>query len=129
MKTIHLLVPCVWILTGRTFATNDGNILRKRVVGLSCDGLAPTFSALCPSQNVLNNDGLNVLEVLYFAMSNTTVPDSQTYGAGDKIVCLSHHPGPVIEFTAGAGAGVGPVSAGASVKVNFTLNGSDTGSK
>lgn len=88
------------------------------------------FSGLCPPTNYPDNEqGLNPLEILYFAMSNTTVPDNTVYGAKENIICVAHGPGPNITVTAGVQAGVGPVSAGASVTFTFSLTGSDLGSK
>lgn len=88
------------------------------------------FSALCPPTNYPNNDqSLNVIEVLYFAMRSTTVPDDTIYQTSENIICVNHNPGPNIIFIAGANAAVRPVSAGASITFGFHINGADLGSK
>lgn len=135
MKSFHLFAPCFLILTGFSYAhPNPFNVLQKRESGvMSCYSALNTldFSALCPSTDysVTNDKGLNILEVLYFAMRSTTVPDNTTYQAGDNIICVTHSPGPNVTFTAGAQAGVGPLSAGASLTFTFSLSGPDTGGK
>jgi hypothetical protein len=134
MKYFHLFVSWFLILTGFSYANlNPFNVLEKRESGaMSC--YSPTniedFSALCPNTNYpTSNAGLNVLEVLYFAMRSTTVPDNTTYQAQDNIICVTHNPGPNITFTAGAQAEVGPLKAGASVTFTFSLTGADLGGK
>jgi hypothetical protein len=135
MKSFHLFAPCFLILTGFSYANlNPSNVLQKRESGaLSCYSALnlADFSALCPPTNyqITSDGGLNVLEALYFAMRKTTVPDNTIYKAGENIICITHNPGPNVTFTAGAEAGVGPLSAGASVTFTFSLPGSDLGGK
>jgi len=132
MKPFLLFTTCFLILTGFTYANlNPSNVLQKRESGaLSCYSALnlADFSALCPPTNYPDQQGLNPLEVLYFAMRGTTVPDNTVYTTGQNIICVAHGPGPNITVTAGAGATVGPVNAGASITFTFSLTGSDLGS-
>jgi hypothetical protein len=88
------------------------------------------YFPLCPPTNYpVNEQGLNPLEILYYAMRSTIVPDNTVYGAQDNIICVPHSTGPNVTFTANVQAGVGPVSAGASITVTFSLTSADLGSK
>jgi hypothetical protein len=134
MKSYHPFVPWFLILTGFSYANlNPFNALRKRESGaMSCYYALNIidFSALCPSTDYpVNDQGLNVLEVLYFAMRSTTIPGDTIYQAQENIICVTHSPGPNVTFTAGAQAGAGPLSAGASVTFTFSLPGPDLGGK
>jgi hypothetical protein len=133
-QIIHLFAPCFLILTGFSYANlNPFNVLQRRESGtMSCYSALnlADFSGLCPPTNYPDNEqGLNPLEVLYYAMRSTSLPDNIVYGTGENIICVTHGPGPNITVTAGAQGGVGPVSAGASITFTFSLTGSDLGSK
>lgn len=112
---------------------NPSNVLQKREESGVFSCYTPTniedFSALCPSINYPTQDGLNVIERLYYAMRATTVPDDTVYQAQDNIVCMTHSPGVNVTFTLGTQAGDGILSAGASVSFSLTLTGLDTGGK
>jgi hypothetical protein len=90
-----------------------------------------SFSALCPPTNypISNDRGLNSIEVLYYALASTSLPDNTTYETGDNIVCATHKPGPNITVTLGADVGEGPLQAGASISFSLTLSGPDDGGK
>jgi hypothetical protein len=80
------------------------------------------LSALCAAINypIKNELGLNIFELLYFAMKTTKLPPSTTYEAQENIICATRGSGQNITVTVGADVGVGPASVGA--KVSFDLN-------
>jgi hypothetical protein len=134
MISVLLFALCFSILTGFSCANlNAIDVLQKRESGaMSCysAGNILDFSALCPSTNYpVNDQGLNVLEVLYFAMKSTAIPDDTVYQAQENIICVTHSPGPNVTFTADAQVADGPLSAGASVTFTFSIPSLDGGGK
>ena len=133
MKSFHLSAPYFLVLTAFAYANlNPSNVIQKRqesgtMVCYPTDIL--DFSALCPDTNYQLQDGLNVIEVLYYAMKSTTVPDDTIYQAQENIVCMTHGPGQNVTVSLNGQAGDGIISAGASVTFSLTLTGSDTGGK
>jgi hypothetical protein len=133
MKSFHLFALYFLILTAFSYANlNPSNVLQKRqesgvMVCYPKDIL--DFSALCPYTNYPTQNGLNVIEILYYAMKSTTVPDDTIYQAQENIVCMTHGPGKNVTFTLGGQAGDGILSAGASVTFTLTLSGTDNGGK
>ncbi|KAI9781317.1 MAG: hypothetical protein M1839_006110 [Geoglossum umbratile] len=131
MKSFHLSAPYFLVLTAFAYASLDpSNVLQKRQES-GTTACYPTdildFSALCPHTNYQIQDGLNVIEILYYAMKRTTVPDDTIYQAQENIVCMTHGPGQNVTFTLSAQAGDGILSAGASVSFSLTLTGNDNG--
>ena len=134
MKSFYLFASFFLMLPVFSYADpNPSNGLQKRQESgaMSCYTALniEDFSALCPYTNYPTQDGLNVMEVLYYAMKATTVPDDTVYQAQDNIVCMTHGPGANISVTLGAQAGDGILSAGASVTFSLTLSGPDNGGK
>jgi hypothetical protein len=133
MKSFHLFAPYFLILTASAYADlNPSNVLQKRQESgdLACypkDIL--DFSGLCPHTNYQIQDGLNVIEILYYALKSTTVPDTTVYRAQENIVCMVHGPGKNVTFTLSGQAGDGIISAGASVTFTLTITGNDNGGK
>lgn len=120
------------ILTAFSYANpNPSNVLQKRESGeLACypsDIL--DFSALCPYPSWPTQNGLNVIEVLYYAMKSTTIPGDTVYQAQENIICTIHGSGPNVTFTAGGQVGDGILSAGAAVTLTLTMPTLDSGGK
>jgi hypothetical protein len=129
MEISYLFRISLWFLP-YVYAIADplNHSVQKRSDGtLSCSQL--DVSLACISTNVVNVQGFTVLEALLFAMRNSSLPDSTTYGVDQNIICVSHTSGPTIQFTASAGVGNGVVSAGGSITTNITIPASDSGGK
>ncbi|KAF4624995.1 hypothetical protein G7Y89_g13174 [Cudoniella acicularis] len=129
MKGFYLLHSFLWFLPYVCAIPQDealDYILQKRSSGtMECSIFA--VSALCASSNTVNGEGLNVMEALYFAMLNSSLPDSTVYNMDENVICVTHSSGPTIQVTAGAGVSAGAASAGASITTTFTISGSDAG--
>jgi hypothetical protein len=132
MKSFRLFAPYFLISTAFSYANpNPSNVLQKRESGtMVCypDDILD-FSALCPETNYPLQDGLNVIEVLFYAMSSTSVPDDTVYQAQENIVCMTHSPGTNVTFSLDGQASDGILGAGASVTFSLTLSGTDNGGK
>jgi hypothetical protein len=133
MKPFHLLISYFLINTVLPGLSN-ANALQKRDSGdMSCynAGNIVGFSALCPSINypIINDRGLNVFEVLFFAMKSTNLPPNTTYNAQENIICTTKTPGPNITITLGADIGVSGASVGAQMTFSFTTGPPDNGGK
>jgi hypothetical protein len=133
MKSFHLFAPYFLILTAFSYANpNPSNVLQKRqesgVMACYPDHILD-FSPLCPYTNYPTQHGLNIIEILYYAMRSTTVPDDTIYQAQENIVCMTHGPGQNVTFTLGGQVGDGILSAGASVSFTLALSGPDNGGK
>jgi hypothetical protein len=130
MKEFYLLGFSLWFLPHVCAIADPLNhIPQKRNNGGDLDCNFPAVSALCVSLNTVNAQGLNVLEALYFAMLNSSLPDSTIYSSDENIICVTHTSGPTIQVTAGIGVGEGAASAGVSVTTNITIAGTDIGGK
>jgi len=125
--SVFFLSVLFFILTKSTCANlNPLDNLLKRDTGYHCE---ENTSAICPSYNTVDPQGLTPLQVLYFGMLNTSLPDSTFYNDGELVICIGPKQGPTIQFTASAGVTAGPASAGVTVSFNTTVPPINSGSK
>lgn len=133
MKSSNLLTTCLLISTVYSNPNPSSNALVKRDESgtFSCYTTVnlDNFSALCPAINYGTTNGLNVIEILYFALNQTNIPDDTMYNPQENIVCTTHGPATDINISLGGGFGEGPVSVGGSVSFSLNIPAPDNGGK